>query len=209
MRNLLPTKSHGRTAPALVLLGLFAAAGVSCGGAPTSARLYTLKVPDAPRATSSAAAVVIGVEHFSADTPILDRRILRYDSPTQLKYYDEDRWVSDPTTLIPELAARILEQMGIARQARVFPWVESMDYVLQGQIVNFEEVVSGDEHEARVGLELTLRRFPGREMVWSGIFRAQQPVADDNIEAVVDALSAATDQVLKEAFTQLAKSLPQ
>jgi ABC-type uncharacterized transport system auxiliary subunit len=59
-----------------------------------------------------------------------------------------------------------------------------------------------------VALELTLLRFPNREMVWNGTFRAQQPVTGDDVAAVVDALSAATDQVLKEGFAQLAERLP-
>lgn len=207
MRIIFTTKPQWMTGLALGAIGLIVAVGLSCGAA-TSARMYTLKLSPPPP-ISRQHAVVIGVEHFSADTPINDTRILRYDSPTQLTYYDDDRWVSDPATMIPELAARLLEQMGIAREARIFPWVESMDYVLQGQILNFEEVVTGDQHEARVAMELTLRKFPDRELVWSGTFRSRKTATDDSVNAVVNALSTATDQVLTEAFTELAKSLPQ
>jgi ABC-type uncharacterized transport system auxiliary subunit len=170
--------------------------------------MYTLKVPEPPQVPASPSTIVIGVEHFSAVAPIDDSRILRYESPTQLKYYDEDRWVSEPTTMIPELSARYLERMGIAHQARVLPWVESMDYILQGQILSFEEVVSGERREARVALELTLLRFPARQVVWDGTFRSLQPVSGDGVSAVVDALSAATHQVLKEGLTALSAQLP-
>lgn len=209
MRNSLSARADVRGRATLLVMGLAAVLGPGCGGGgPTSARMYTLKVPEPPQVPASPSTIVIGVEHFSAVAPIDDSRILRYESPTQLKYYDEDRWVSEPTTMIPELSARYLERMGIAHQARVLPWVESMDYILQGQILSFEEVVSGERREARVALELTLLRFPARQVVWDGTFRSLQPVSGDGVSAVVDALSAATHQVLKEGLTALSAQLP-
>ena len=177
------------------------------GGAAARARMYTLRLPEPPPVSAPASKLTIGVETFSAVTPLNDSRILKYESPTQLKYYQEDRWVSEPTTMIPEFAARYLERMGIARQAGLLPWVESMDYILQGQILNFEEVASGESHEARVALELTLLRFPNREVVWSGTFRARHTVASSTAPAAVEALSVATQDALKEGFGQLAESL--
>lgn len=189
------------------LIALSASGCGGGGGASTSARMYTLRLPDAPAPAPASSKLIIGVENFSAVTPLNDQRILKYASPTQIEYYDEDHWVSEPTTMIPELAAHYLERMGIARQAGLLPWVESMDYVLQGQILNFEEVENGGQREARVALELTLLRFPKREVVWTGTFRARQPVAGNNVPATVEALSLATQNVLKDGFTQLAESL--
>ena len=179
------------------------------GGTGPGGRVHTLRIPDPPAAAAPTSKLVIGVEHFSAMTPLNDWRILKYESPTQLKYYDEDRWVSEPTTMIPELAAQFLERMGIARQAGLLPWVEKMDYVLQGQVLSFEEIRNGDQHAARVAIELTLLRFPKRELVWTGTFRAQQPVAGDDIPAAVEALSLATHEVLRSGFTDLAQNLKQ
>ncbi len=202
--------SVARAAWPAAIAAVIALAASGCGGgSATSARMYTLRIPEAPPpAAAPASKLTIGVETFSAVTPLNDSRILKYESPTQLKYYEEDRWVSEPTTMIPEFAARYLERMGIARQASLLPWVESMDYVLQGQILNFEEVASGESHEARVALELTLLRFPSREVVWSGTFRARQTLAAATVPDAVEALSVATQDVLKKGFTQLAEHLP-
>jgi len=200
-----------RAVSASVLVATWAVCGLltlGCGGGSlTGGRTYTLRLPDSPPPAGAASNLVIGVEQFSAVAPLNDWRILKYESPTQLKYYEEDQWVSQPTTMIPELAARYLERMGIARQAGVLPWVEKMDYVLQGQILSFEEVDIEDQHAARVAIELTLLRFPKREVVWTGTFRAQQTVAGDNVPATVEALSVATQNVLKDGFTQLAENL--
>jgi ABC-type uncharacterized transport system auxiliary subunit len=166
-------------------------------------------VPEPPSATPEALVRVIGVEHFSATTLLQDWRILRYPSPTQLEYYDDDRWVSEPSTMVAEVAAQLLERMGIARQARVLPWVDQMDYVLQGQILNFEEVDAESEHVGRVAIELTLLSFPKREGVWNGTFRAQKPITSDGVTAAVEALSAATHEVLKQGFENLALHLKQ
>ena len=166
-----------------------------------------MTLPDPPSSRPADSQLIIGVESFSAAAPLNDWRILKYESPTQLKYYEEDHWVSQPSTMIPELAARTLERMGIAKQAGVLPYVEKMDYILQGQILRFEEFESGDQHEARVALKLTLVRFPNREVVWTGTFRSEQPVTGGNVTSAVDALSVATQHVLKEGLTQLAESL--
>jgi ABC-type uncharacterized transport system auxiliary subunit len=186
----------------------FALAALSCGGGSSNpSRIHVLRVPEPPSATPEALVRVIGVEHFSATTPLQDWRILRYPSPTQLEYYDDDRWVSEPSTMVAEVAAQMLERMGIARQARVLPWVDQMDYLLQGQILNFEEVDAESEHVGRVAIELSLLSFPKREVVWSGTFRAQKPIASDGVTAAVEALSAATHEVLKQGFENLALHL--
>jgi ABC-type uncharacterized transport system auxiliary subunit len=169
--------------------------------------MYTLRLPDPPAAPPPSSKLTIGVELFSAVTPLNDRRILKYESPTQVRYYDNDHWVSEPTTMIAEFAARYLERMGIARHASLLPWVESMDYVLQGEIQHFEEVENGSQREAHVTLELTLLGFPKRELAWSGTFRARQPVPADNVPAAVEALSLATQSALKTGFEDMAEKL--
>jgi ABC-type uncharacterized transport system auxiliary subunit len=205
-----PTASISRTVLRFSMAIVIGVAAWNCGGGTgPGGRVHTLRIPDPPAAAAPTSKLVIGVEHFSAVTPLNDWRILKYESPTQLKYYDEDRWVSEPTTMIPELAAQFLERMGIARQAGLLPWVEKMDYVLQGQVLSFEEIRNGDQHAARVAIELTLLRFPKRELVWTGTFRAQQPVAGDDIPAAVEALSLATHEVLRSGFTDLAQNLKQ
>lgn len=183
---------------------------LSCGGgAPTSGRIHSIQVPEHPPTAPVTSQLVIGVERFSATTPLNDWRILKYESPTQLRYYEEDRWVSEPANMIPELAAQMLKQMGIARQASLLPWVDKMDYVLQGQILNFEEVEIANKHAARVAIDLTLLKFPKREMVWNGTFRAEQPINTDGIPAAVEALSVATHEALKNGLDNLAQHLQQ
>ena len=209
LTNLRAYNSTLRFALASVAMALIFVVMPGCGGgASTTARMYTLRLPDPPATPVKSSTLTIGVEHFSAVTPLNDARILKYESPTQLKYYNEDHWVSEPTTMVSEFAARYLERKGIAQQASLLPWIEKMDYVLQGQILNFEEVVTGDQREARVALELTLLRFPNREVVWTGTFRARRSFDESSVPAAVEALSVATQDALQEGFTQLAGNLP-
>jgi len=169
--------------------------------------MYTLNLPPPPSPHTIGSQPVIGVEHFSAVTPLNDWRILKYESPTQLKYYDDDHWISQPGTMVPEMAARYLEGMGIARQAGVLPYMEKMDYILQGHIMNFEEFEDRDQHQARVALELTLVRFPNREVIWTGTFRSDQPITGGGVDYAVKALSLATKDVLTNGLSDLAKNL--
>jgi ABC-type uncharacterized transport system auxiliary subunit len=196
-----------RLGVASVAATLLALASSSCGGGPSS-RMYTLRVPQPPRPAGTPLTIAIGVEQFHAVDPLNDRRVLRYETATELKYYEDDYWVSAPGTLMSELTARYLARMHIVRQVVMVPWNQTIDYTVGGRLLNFEEVDSDHGRQARVALELVLANSPDHQVVWSGTFRAEEPIRKGGIRGLIEALNIAADKVLREGSEQISAHLP-
>jgi ABC-type uncharacterized transport system auxiliary subunit len=96
---------HIRAGLMLAAVLLTLALNMSCGG-PATARSYTLHIPAPPRATGTPLPSTLGVERFQAVDALADRRILRYETSIQVKYYEQDLWNTDPARLLTELTFR-------------------------------------------------------------------------------------------------------
>jgi ABC-type uncharacterized transport system auxiliary subunit len=207
MRTAFGRASVVRLGVASVAAMLVALASLSCGRGASSS-MYTLRVPQPPAAAGGPLPIALGVEQFHAVDPLNDRRILRYESSTELKYYEDDYWVSDPATLMSELTARYLARMHIVKQVVMVPWSQTIDYTIGGRVLDFEEIDSNRGRQARVALELTVANSPDHEVVWSGTFRAEEPVSGGGVRGLVEAMSAAADKVLREASEEISAHLP-
>ena len=184
---------------ALLAVGL----AVSCGGLPKT-NYYALRLPASVPVSDPKTDFVLGVEHFRALDVLRDDRIIYYESPTRLNFYQYHRWSSDPATLLSELTARLLREKRIFADVCLLPSREPVDYVLKGRVFNFEEVDEEAGSKARVGFELTLVRSRDRKVVWSEERHAEQPIQAKGVEGVVDALNASTEALLREVLPGLA-----
>jgi ABC-type uncharacterized transport system auxiliary subunit len=173
---------------------LFAAA---CGGVPKP-YYYTLQVPAAPAPTDPRTDYVLGVEHFRAPEILRDDRIVYYVSPTQISFYQNHRWGSDPATLLSDYAAQWMDSSGVFLQVRVLPARERVDYTLGGSVLSFEEVDSDGGAKVRLALALSLVRTSDHKLVWSGKQSQETPLSERSVEGVATALNASCAQVLRE-----------
>jgi uncharacterized lipoprotein YmbA len=73
---------------------------------------YTVQTPSGAGACRSQDKLVVGVERFRGRDIMRDDRIVYYQSPTQLNFYQQHRWSADPTAMLAELCQRWLEQTG-------------------------------------------------------------------------------------------------
>ena len=133
-----------------------------------------------------------------------DDRIVYYESPTQLNFYEFHRWSSDPPTLLSEATARALRQMQLFTDVRMLPSREPVDYILKGRVFHFEEVDEGPSAKVRVGLGLTLIRSRDHKVVWSAERQVEQPIQTKSVAGVVEALNASTEGLLGEVLPGLA-----
>lgn len=185
-------------------LGLLAALiGASCGSLPKT-YYYTLRRPAPLPAHDPRTNFVLGVEHFRAVEVLRDDRIIFFESPTQLNFYQYHRWSSDPATMLSELAARQLDEMGVFAQVRLLPSREPTDYLLKGRLLNFEEVDYEGGGKGRVGLELVLVRTRDHKLVWSFIRQAESAIEGKGVPGVVEALNTSSERLLREALPELA-----
>jgi ABC-type uncharacterized transport system auxiliary subunit len=159
---------------------------------------YTLQMPAPAPLGYPKTNVVLGVEQFRATEPLRDERIAYYQSATQLNFYQQHQWASDPPTMFAALAQRELQQTGVFAQVRLAPFLQPVDYVLRGRVLSLEEVDYQNGVKARVGLHLTLLRWRDRKTLWSAQRQVEDAVQEQGVPAVVNALNAATKQILDE-----------
>jgi ABC-type uncharacterized transport system auxiliary subunit len=193
-------RSRPRTLAGLgLLLGLAAA---SCGSLPKT-YYYTLQTPPPPRARDPRTNWVLGVEHFRAPEVLRDDRIVYYESPTQLNFYQNHRWASDPATMLTDAVARRLAETGAFADVIRLPSPRPVDYLLRGRVLGFEEVDYETGVKGRVALELTLVRSQDEKVRWSATRRAESVAEGKGVSAVAKAVNAASNQVLGEMLPAL------
>ncbi len=83
----------------------------------------------------------------------------------------------------------------------------TFDYTLRGRLYNFEEIDYNGGEKGRVALELTLVRTRDRRVVWSALRQSEHPVEGRGVAAVVSALNAASDDVLRQTLPELARQV--
>jgi ABC-type uncharacterized transport system auxiliary subunit len=203
------SNARERSVSARILLGwLVVTCSASCGRAP-SLRYYTLRMSAPPAAgdpAQRATTFVLGVEPFRGPDLLRDERILYYDSPTQLGFYEQHRWAAEPAAMLQELTLRRLQQTGVFAQVQSAPEREPVDYVLKGRVLSLEEVdypetPSGPGRggvRARAGLEVSLLRSHDRKVVWSVRRQAESAVQAEGVTGVVNALDEAVNRILEE-----------
>ncbi len=189
-----------RAASVFALLVAFLCA--SCGGPPAT-HYYTLRMPPPPPANDPKTNFVLEVERFRAPELLRDDRIVFYESPTQLNFYQHHRWRADPAMMLSELAARWLEQTGIFAQVRGSPSREPADYLLKGRVLSFEEVDYEGAGKGRVTLALTLVRSRDRKAVWSARRQVESAIQQKGVPGVVNALNSSSWQLLAEVLPGL------
>jgi ABC-type uncharacterized transport system auxiliary subunit len=188
----------------LAALGL----AVSCGGIPKT-YYYTLRAPAPPAASDPQTGFTLGIEHFRAPEMLRDDRIVYFQSPTEVNFYEYHRWSADPATLLTEYTAQWINNAGVFSQVVIFPVQQPVDYILRGRVAHFEEVDYEAGGKARVSLELTLVRARDRKAIWSGRNTAEAPFAGKGMEGVAAGVNAATERLVREMLPGMVAQVEQ
>jgi ABC-type uncharacterized transport system auxiliary subunit len=98
--------AHGLGPVVGLLLALVSA---SCGSVPKT-YYYTLQMVAPPARNDPKTTFVLGVERFRAVEMLRDDRIVYYESPTEINFYQYHRWGSDPASLLSELALEWIQR---------------------------------------------------------------------------------------------------
>ncbi len=199
----LSESGHRVMPPAAAAIGLVVVLVLaSCGGAPKT-HYYTLQTPSAPAPSDPTTNLVLGVEHFRGPDIMRDDRIVYYQSPIQLNFYQQHRWSADPTAQLAEMCYRWLEERGVFAEVRLAPYRDPVDYTLKGRVLDFEEVDDPTGVKGRVGLELTLVRSRDWQVVFFGRRQAEAAAQEKGMAGVISALNSATHQLLDEMMPGL------
>lgn len=182
------------------LLGTLMLAG--CGGVPAT-HYYTVAMPAAAPAADAGTPVTLDIARFSATQALRDDRILYYQSPTELNYYEYHRWTAQPAEMLAEFIARRLKASGAFSRVSLFPHSAPGDYILHGRLLNFEELDYEAGGHVRVALELSLVRSSNHKVIWSETGRAERGIQGKGVAAVADALNACTTQITDRILPEL------
>lgn len=188
------------------LLGLSAVLIAACGGIPRM-HYYTVAMPAPAPKNDPKTSMVLDVERFGAPDVLRDDRILYYESPTELNYYEYHRWSADPAEMMADLLARRLRGTDVFSDVRLFPHSGAGDYVLRGRLLNFEELDYEAGGRVRLGLELMLVRTKDHQVVWSDRRQKEGSIQGKGVSSVVNALNTLTGQLLNEVLPELVSSV--
>lgn len=177
----------------------------ACGSVPKT-HYYSVTMPAATPAAQAQSTIVLDMARFQAATVLRDDRILYYQTPTELNYYEYHRWSAEPAVMMAELVARHVKASGVFSDVRLIPRSAPGDFQLRGRVLNFEELDYEAGGHVRVALELDLVRTRDHKVVWSDTRRSERAVQGKGVAAVVDALNASAAEVVDGLLPQLLAS---
>ncbi len=196
---------HGARVGLALLAAVFATA---CGSVPKTS-FYHLQMPIAPAPSDPKTDFVLGVEHFRAPEVLRDDRIIYYVSPTQMNFYEYQRWGAAPASMLSQFTASWLEASGVFSRVIMLPAREHVDYTLGGSVTNFEEDDSEGSASVRLTMALSLVRMRDQKPVWSGRWAFENPVSGHGVEGVADALNASCARAMRELIPGLLAQVEQ
>jgi len=182
---------------------------LACASTPRT-RYYTMRLSPPPRAQGPGTHFILQVEHFAAPSLLQDNRIIYYTSPTELNFHEYHRWSSQPGELLSDLAMKYFAEKGLFRQVYSYPAPVDADFTLRGRLLDlgemrYEKDGRGKKGEARIGLELDLLQTHENKVVWSARLEQTEPVETKKVQAYVEAMNVAAQQLLQQAYAGISQ----
>jgi ABC-type uncharacterized transport system auxiliary subunit len=195
---------YGKILLAMLTLFLY-----QCGSVP-STHYYQIEYQPKPvKLLDTPLPYVVMINDFETDLIYRDDKIVYRDSPYQVKYYNYRRWIAPPQRLVSEAIFSQIQQAGIFEIVTNEPIAQKTDLILTGRIRAFEEWDEATSWYGHVKIDFQLLKADTREIIWQNSFTQKQPVAINEPVEVVKAISAATQQIVHSAMTEIVDQLKQ
>ena len=190
------SKSKRRPASFTGAAGLLLALAVllaGCGGTVPASRYFVIQYEVEPAAggVGPDLDLVLGVEAFSTQPLYRDRRIAYRVSQHEVVYYPYRYWAAAPGELVADRLANHLRRAHVVRAVETAPYDLTPDWLLGGQVQQFEEVVRGKAGFARLELSVRLEALGDRKILREEEIAVERPVLKRTPEAVAEAMSGA------------------
>lgn len=141
-----------------------------------------------------------------------ERGIVYRVGESEYGVYPSREWALPVSTMLGLVTEEVLRRHPVTRSAAIYdpPSYRTHDYVWRGVVRELEEVNRGKRVFASVRLDVRLVRASDDSVVWSGTARAERPVPEGTMPAIVHALSELSGQVVarlaEEARAALVRS---
>ncbi len=180
-----------------------------CGSVPIT-HYYQIEYQPKPiKLLDTPLPLVLMVNDFETDLIYRDDKIAYRDTPYQIKYYNYRRWVAPPYRLVSEAVFSQIQQLGIFEFVTNKPITKKIDLILNGKIRAFEEWDEANQWFGHVKIDLQLLKAQSQEIIWQNSFSQKLPATKNEPIEVVKAISAATQQIVHLAMTEIVNQLKQ
>ncbi len=189
-------------------VGAFALACVlSCASIPPTNH-YVLGLPREPPPPGGETRFpqAVSIDPFESEPMYVRKKIIWRTESNRLGYYSYERWAALPAEMFAFRMYERAHASGLFRSVRAEGSRAEADLFIGGKIIAFEELDTADGSYGRVEVKIELTDGGGK-MIWSGVKSHTEPASGPGIEAVVEAMAAATEAVITEALSSIASSL--
>lgn len=165
----------------------------ACGSIPEP-NYYTLHVGDQLEGNGAAHKthpMTIGVSKLESGLLLSDDRLIYRQSEYEVKFWNYQRWVAQPNTMVTEYLVEYLKSRKHFDQVVKFPSATRVRYVLGGKLLAFEEWDKNGEWFGKVAFELFLRDLEKEQIIWRQTYQQMVPVEQKLPVGVVAAVSRA------------------
>lgn len=177
---------------------------VACGQPPQT-RYFTLDYPLTPKSPLSP--LPLFIQRFDAG-PMLDQDCLLYKtSPYEIRRDPYRRWAQSPQELLTENIKLFFKNSGYFQVTERIP-MDREAYELFGRILHFEEIIEAGRRSAYVAMWFEAGHVGRRQVLLSQVIEKRAPIAGNQPEDIVRAMSEATSAVFHELAQALEQALP-
>lgn len=190
---------------AVPLIACFLMAG--CAGSPPPPDVfYRLDHRPVQALATPALPGVVEVASLSAEGLAADRALLfsSREHPDQLARYSYHFWVEAPPLLIRDELVRVLRDAGVATQVVTADLRVPADFIVEGRLKRFEQVVGGPPAVV-MEAELGVVRLRGNQLLMLRDYRVETPAAGDAPGDAAAALQICLDHLLSRFVGDLAR----
>jgi ABC-type uncharacterized transport system auxiliary subunit len=176
-----------------------------CGGSGPKTRYYKLDVPPAPAPAGPSAPASLRIEPFRTATLLRQDKIVYRPSAVEVGFYDYHRWAEPPNDTVTRALADKLSKRQVFQSVEISDGRKKADYVLTGSIDRLQEVDYEGAVRVQVSISAELNDPVLEQKIWSGSASSEQVVARGDVQAVVAAMSRATQESIGRLVTDIAK----
>lgn len=184
------------------IVAVLALAALSCGpkSPPTLYYVLNLAVP-APASG--------GVDRTAALMPvrvgrlISQGRVVYRESPEQVGFYEYHRWAEDPRESVARALAGALMAQGTFASVAPFDGRAGADFLVRAELRRLEEVDYGGPPRATAEIAIEVVDTASGRVQWQGSATQTETVSTSEVRAVVAAMGAAVDGVLRKLVGEL------
>lgn len=185
-----------------VVMGLLTGCGSVRGPA---TQYYKLDIPPAPTPPGPSEQASLRIEPFRAHGFLRQDRIVYRPSPEEVGFYEYHRWAEPPNDTVTKALADQVTKRRLFQSVEVSDAEDKADYILRGSIDRLQEVDYAGNVRVQVSISAALEDSAQQQVIWSSAASSDCVVAKGDVQAVVAAMSQASQQSILHLMTDVTK----